>query len=257
MRAAAPLGRRQRVVMQEAQRHRVLVGIGAGQAGTTDHHVHLVLAHVCPQPVPKQLDRALVAIGLEHAGAAKLHEAMVRLARDERRDVVFALRVEAERALGDFLAQHAVGADHLVAAQTAPWLVGGGAALIDDEQVIADGVIGILIAATHLGAQRGNGRHLLVEHLIAQPLRELDVAPPPREAHFEAAYLAVHLVGLAQSGRWHRPRRSGRAGQATRRGPHATWGYSPAAWPSAARYISLLRLSPGGTRPSYDAHRIQ
>ena len=77
VRAAPPLGRRQRIVMQEAQRHGVLVGIGAGEAGAADHHVDLVLAHVGPQAVPQQLDGPLVAIRLEHAGAAELHEAMV------------------------------------------------------------------------------------------------------------------------------------------------------------------------------------
>jgi len=67
VRAAAPLRRRQRIVVQEAQRHRVLVGIGAGETGATDHHIHLVLPHIGPQPVPEQFHRTLIAIGLEHA----------------------------------------------------------------------------------------------------------------------------------------------------------------------------------------------
>ena len=120
MGAAPPLGRRQGVVMQEAQRHGVLVGIGAREAGAADHHVDLVLAHVRPQPVPEKLDRPLVAVRLEHAGAAELHEAIARLGRDQRRDVVFARAVEAERALGDFLTQHAIGADDLVARRPRP-----------------------------------------------------------------------------------------------------------------------------------------
>ena len=110
------------MVVQEAQRHRVLVGVDPLEAGAADHDVDLVLAHVGPQAVPEQLHGALVAIGLQHARAAELHEAIARRAGgDQRGDVVLALRVEAVRAdLRHLLAQHAVGADDAVAAAPGP-----------------------------------------------------------------------------------------------------------------------------------------
>ena len=122
---------------------------------------------------------------------------MARLGGDQRRDVVFALRVEAERPFGDLLAEDPVGPDDLLAAQRRPRLVRRRRGLVDDEQMIADRVVGILIAPAQLGAQRRDGRHLLVENLVAQLLGELDVAPPAGQPHLEGADLAVDLVRLA------------------------------------------------------------
>jgi hypothetical protein len=65
--AHPPLFRRQRRVMQERQRHGMVVGIVPLEAGTADHHVDPVFADIGPQAVPEQLDGALVAVRFEHA----------------------------------------------------------------------------------------------------------------------------------------------------------------------------------------------
>ena len=48
-------------------------------------------------------------------------------------------------------------------------------------------VIGILIEAAHARDHARGGGHLLVEHLVAQPLGALDVLAPLGEADFEIA----------------------------------------------------------------------
>ena len=77
MRLDAPILRRERVMVEIAQRRGMRRGVGAREAGAADHDVGAMLAHIGPHALPQQLERALVAIGLEHAGAAKLHEAVV------------------------------------------------------------------------------------------------------------------------------------------------------------------------------------
>src|SRR6185503_12074937 len=62
VRAATPFGRRQRMMMQEAQRHCVRIRIGAFEAGAADHYIDAVLADISPKAVPEKLDGALVAI---------------------------------------------------------------------------------------------------------------------------------------------------------------------------------------------------
>ena len=114
MRPAAPFEWRQRLMVQQAQRHRMLFGVRTLEARAPDHHVDLVLADIRPQPVPQQLDRSLRAIGLEYAGTAQFQEPRAGgLVLDQWGDVVFALGVEAAAALGHFLAQQPVGADNL------------------------------------------------------------------------------------------------------------------------------------------------
>ena len=123
MRAHPPFVGRERGVMEEAQRLGMRRRIGALEARAADHHVGAVLAHIGPHALPQQLERALVAVGLQHAGPAKLHEAVIGLRAEQWRDIVFALRVEAVVEVGDLLAQHAIGADHLGAPPAPP--VGG------------------------------------------------------------------------------------------------------------------------------------
>src|SRR5688572_23197801 len=238
--------------MQEAQRHRVLVWINAGEAGAADHDVDFVLAHVGPQPVPKQLDGALVAIGFQHAGATQLHEVVTRSRSDKRRDVVFALRVEAERPLGHLLTQHAIRADYFLPAQAAPGLAGRDCRLVNDEEMVADGVVGILVATAQLGPQRRHGRHLFVEDLVAQPLCALDVAPAARQTYLEITDLAVDFVRLAQ-----REDIAARVAQSAKRqkttGDRLQLGTASQSAGHAPRGIShLLSLSPT-LSPSYGA----
>ena len=105
MRLDAPILGRERIVVEKAERLGMDRGVGSLEAGAADHHIGAMLAHIGPHALPEQLERALVAIGLEHAGAAKLDELAVGLGPEQRRDVVFALRVEAVIEIGHILAQ--------------------------------------------------------------------------------------------------------------------------------------------------------
>ena len=168
--------------------------VGAGEAGAADHDVGAVLAQIRPHALPQKLERALVAVRLEHAGAAELHEAVAPALRlDQRLDVVFALRVEAVIAIRHVLAQHAIGADH---ARPAPASSVGLVAAIDHEQMVEHFVEGVLVAARQHGERAGHRRHLLVEHLVAEALRLPDLALLARQAHFERADAAVDLWRL-------------------------------------------------------------
>ncbi len=133
-------------MMQEAQSQRVLLGIGAGEARAAQHDIGAVLADIGPKALPQQLDRAAVAVGLQHAGAAQLHEAMgIALAGDQRGDVVFALGVEAFVLLGDVLREDAVGTNHLGAFE--PWVPSRPLhGFVDNQEMVANGVVFILVA---------------------------------------------------------------------------------------------------------------
>ncbi len=143
--------------MQERQRHRQLLGIGAVEAGAAEHDVGAVLPQIARDAVPQQFDRALVAVGRQHAGAAELEELQIAVARDQRADVEFAGGVEAAILLRQRLAQQPIGADHRRSVGGLP--VAGG--MIEHQQVIADRVIGIDVAAREQPARIGDGRHPL------------------------------------------------------------------------------------------------
>ena len=98
-----PLLGRLRRVMEKAQRHRVAGRIDPGETRAADHDVAAMLAHIGPDPVPKELHSSPVAVRLQHAGPAEFHEIAAGLGLDQRRDVVFALGVEAVVLVGDIL----------------------------------------------------------------------------------------------------------------------------------------------------------
>ena len=112
---------------------------------------------------------------------------------NERQNVELAGGVKPKVALGDILAQNPVGADDPrrrldpVAAN----LIDGRE--IDDEQMIAARVIGVLVAAAELCKPAGLRRHLFEENPIAQLLRQLDFGAGARQANFKAADAAVDL----------------------------------------------------------------
>ena len=191
MRPDAPVLRRKRVVVEEAQGDGVRARVGALEAGAADHHIDAVLAHVRPHALPEQLERALVAVGLEHAGAAKLHEAVVAALRlDQRQDVVFALRIKTVIEVSHLLAQHAISADH---ARPPPAAAVIGVAMIDHEQMVEYGIEVILVAARQHGERVGHRRHLFVEHFVAEALRLPDLTLLAREPDFERADAAIDL----------------------------------------------------------------
>ena len=175
--------------MQERQRQREPLGVGAVEAGAADHHVELVLQHIGPDAVPQQLDRALVAVGRQHAGAAELEELQVAVARDQPADVEFARGVEAAMLLGQRLAQQPIGADHRRPVARMPVARG----MIEHQQVIADRVIGIDVAPREQPAGIGNGRAFLIEHAVAQFLRLAHFGGGLRQPHFERAEAAEAL----------------------------------------------------------------
>ena len=97
----------------------------------------------------------------------------------QRPDVEFVRRVEAGVAVRHFLAQQAVGADDRRLAGSEAGVV------VDDEQVVADLVETVAIAARQLRLHVGDRRHLLVEDLVAQLLRLLHLARRGGKAHFQ------------------------------------------------------------------------
>ena len=116
--------------------------------------------------VPQQLDGALVAVGREHAGAPELEELHVLVAGDEAGDVEFAGGVEAAKVLCQRLTQQTIGADDRRPAGLALARV-----VVDHQQVVADRVIGVDVAAGKHPARIGDGRTFLIEDAIAQLLR--------------------------------------------------------------------------------------
>ncbi len=183
---------RARVVMEKAQSQRVFLRIGAGEACAADHDIGAVLANIGPKALPEKLHGAAVAIGLEHAGAAKLHE-MVRgaLPGDERRDVIFALSIKPLVFLGDFLQQDAISADNLRAPGPRPPAHFLGRE-VGHQEVIADGIELVLVALFVQGPAVRNRGHLLVEDIEAQALRSFNVGDGAGETHFQVSDLAVN-----------------------------------------------------------------
>ena len=59
--------------------------------------------------------------------------------------------------------------------------------------MIANCVISVFVAAAELGKSARYGRHLFVEDLITQTLREFDLGARAGEAHFEIADTAINL----------------------------------------------------------------
>ncbi len=111
------------------------------------------------------------------------------MASQERLDVELALGVEAGVALRGFLPEQAVCADDLRLAGPRALLAEklGRGGVVQDEQVVANAVEGVDVAALQAAHDVGDGRHFLVEHRVAQFLRPPDVLPGPGEPDFERA----------------------------------------------------------------------
>ena len=185
--------------MQERQRHRQLLGVGAVEAGAAEHDVGAVLPQIARDAVPQQLDRALVAVGRQHAGTAELEELQIAVARDQSADVEFARAVEVAILLRHGLPQQPIGADH----RRAVGVLAVARGMIEHQEVIADRVIGIDVAAREQPARIGDGGTLLVENAIAQFLRLPHLGGGLRQPHLQRAEPAQAL------GRAMRARRPG------------------------------------------------
>src|SRR5690606_28270507 len=64
---------------------------------------------------------------------------------------------------------------------------------VNEQQMVAKGVVGIFVATAELREVSRPSRSFLEKNLIAQPLRQLDLPPRARQSHFEIADSAVYL----------------------------------------------------------------
>ena len=240
-RADAPFLGGEAVVVEEGERQGEAARVGALEAGAADHHVDAVAQDIGPDALPQEFDGALAAIFRQHAGAAELEEGLARLGVEERLEIVFAGGIEAVGAIGDRLAQHAIGADDL-----GPRLAEGlglEAGVIEYQDVVADGIEGVGVAAGHHGAGVGDGRHFLIEDAITQFLRALHLADGASEAHLEIADAAER--GLV--------RRADEA--ADRRGYLETRQHVEAAGGQPALRLEAAEKSERGHRGTGQGHR--
>ena len=166
---------------EEAQRRRMGERIGALEARAADHRIDAMMAHIGEYAAPQQLDRALAAILLEHAGASELQKAQARMTREQRREIIFAGRIEAALLLRDIAAQQAIGADHL-RLHLAEAVARG---VIDDDEMIAEFVEAIGVAARDRGLGVGDRAALAEEDFEAQALRLADFLLAGSEPHLE------------------------------------------------------------------------
>src|SRR5271166_1056172 len=156
-------------------------GIDAGQARTTDHRVHGVMARIGPKATPQEFEHAPAAMGLGDAGSSDLEKAHPGPARIERLDLEFTRAVEAEMTLGHVLPQEAIGADDArrsIPRRRHP---------VDDDEMIADAVEPAEVAAGKPGGGVGDRPSLLEEDAIAKPLGPPHLLAGRCETRFERA----------------------------------------------------------------------
>ena len=194
------------MMVQEAERQGQRIGIGAVEAGAAEHRVDAVVPDIGPDAVPEQLDGLLGAVGLQHAGAAEFEEARARMARQQRREVEFALRYRSRPAgRGCILAHQPIGAHDLRrdAAEASA------RRMVDDQQMVAGPVEAVGIAPEHARDRVGPGRHFLVEYPVAQALGPPDLGGSARQPHLERA-AAAQRAGQRLLGSRRRPFAGGR-----------------------------------------------
>jgi hypothetical protein len=135
----------------------------AVERGAAEHMPDRVRLQIAGDAAPQQGDRRIVAVRRGDAAAPELEQlpAGGRL-RDQRRQVVLPRRIKAVVHRRHDLAQQAIGADDVRPL--------AGQAVVDDEQVVADRVIAVDVAAQR-DHRRGRRRpHLVVENLVAERL---------------------------------------------------------------------------------------
>ena len=111
------------------------------------------------------------------------------MARHQPADVEFGGGVEAAVFLGQRLPQQTIGADH----RRTVGVLAVARVVIEHQQMVADRVIGIDVAAREQPARIGDGRTLLVENAIAQFLRLAHFGGGLRQPHFQRAETAQAL----------------------------------------------------------------
>ena len=168
------------VMVQIGQWQRQRCRVGSRERGAAEHQIGGEARHIDHQPAPQQLHGGvLAAISLENAGTAEFQKVAVgRHARQHRRNVVFRGGVEPAGAGGVNVAHQPVGADH----GGLPVLVGQRA--VDHQEMIANLVELVEIAARFAHGRRRQSGHFLVEDAVAQALRRFDLEVGFGEAHF-------------------------------------------------------------------------
>jgi hypothetical protein len=146
-----------------------------------------VAGDVIGNPAPEQRDRRARAPGRAHARAAQFEQFATRSAagRHQRGKIEFAGAVEASGPVRDAFAQQAIGAHHAAFGQMGARLVG-----VDDQQVVAQGVIGVGVEGVqHVVRLRA---HLGEEDIPAQGLDGGQIPVVTRQPHCQAAVFPWH-----------------------------------------------------------------
>ena len=109
---------------------------------------------------------------LADAGSAELQEIEIRVGVDQRRDVVLVRGVEAAIAFSDVLPEQSVGADDCRGLAEKPIMeflmqMASGKRVIDDQQVIANGIELVDITPRPTCPRIGHGRQLLIEDPVS------------------------------------------------------------------------------------------
>ena len=126
---------------------------------------------------PQQLhDRPGTIAGID-AGAAEFED--LAGIGDQRRDIVFRRRIEGTVPRRRLAANEAVGADHGLGAAAA--------AVVEHQEVIADLVELVPVAALPRGAGLRVRSHDLVEDAVAQRLRRVDIGGVLGQPHLQRA----------------------------------------------------------------------
>lgn len=92
---------------------------------------------------------------------------------DDRRNVEFALRVEATVGGGHLLAQQPVGADQLTVGKARAH-AGSVPACLNHDEMIANGIEAVAVGARFPGFDISLCAKLFIEHLVTQPLAGFD-----------------------------------------------------------------------------------
>ena len=125
----------------------------------------------------------VVEQSLKSLDAAEAYNAQGLVPRDERADAKLGFAVEAVVLLGDLLTQQAVGADDRTRGETG----GRRGRVIDHQQMIADRVESVGVAARGAHVRVGDCAAFLVEYPITQLLGAPDVVGALRKARLEGA----------------------------------------------------------------------
>ena len=146
------------MVIKIGERHRQRIGVDPRQAGAAEHQRDLVMEDIGGDAAPQELhDRPRPVAGVD-AGTAELED--FAGIGDQRPDVVFGGRIEGAQPRRRVAPNQPIGADNSIEP--------GAAAVVQDQQVIADLVEPVVVATLLFHAGKRPRAHLLVKDAIAQ-----------------------------------------------------------------------------------------